>query len=245
MFTKRGLISAGLLAFFCGFVVLFPARAAVHWFASDSVTVSGLSGTVWNGNAREAAVEGIYVQDVSWELRPLALFTAKLSYDLNATPTGGFLSAIASIGLGGSVTLSELTAALPLSSFAGTLGIPGLRGNASLSFERLQLEAGFPTAADGTLQIANLVVPDVGSETLGGYKMEFFTQNNGISASIEDTDAVIDLAGSLEVNADRSFAFIAQIVSQSTTPESVRRQLRGLPPPNARGQQEIRLEGVL
>ena len=245
MLTKRGLIGGGLLTFFCGFVALFPARVGVQWFAPENVSISGLSGTVWNGTARQVSIDGIYLHDMSWELRPLSLLTANVSYDLSATPANGFLSAIASFGFSGSVTLSELSAALPLNYFADALGVPGLQGNASLSFERVQFSDGIPSAADGTLQVADLVVPVVGRESLGGYKADFFTQNNGISASIEDTDAIIDLAGSLELNADRSYVFIAQIVSRSTTPQSVRRQLQYLPPANERGQQEIRLEGIL
>ena len=100
-------------------------------------------------------------------------------------------------------------------------------------------------AAEGTIQIADLYVPIAGRESLGGYKVEFFTQDDGISASVEDDDGVVDLAGSLQVKADRSYQFIAQVVANSRTPEGVRRQLRFLGPANERGQQELRLEGVL
>jgi len=150
-----------------------------------------------------------------------------------------------SVGSSGSLTLSDLSASLPLDLFAGVLGIPGLKGSGSFQFDRLEIVNGLAVAADGTIQVAELVVPIVGRESLGGYKVDFFTQNNGVSASIEDNGGVVDLAGSLQIRTDRSYEFIAQVISLPQTPASVRRQLQFLPPANERGQQELRLEGVL
>ena len=122
--------------------------------------------------------------------------------------------------------------------------MPGLRGEASLQFERLRLVAGRAVALDGTITIANLVVPMVHRGPLGGYKAEFFTQNDGIVASVEDTDGVVDLAGSLQLKPDGSYAFLGQVVAKPNTPDSLRQQMRFLGPANERGQQEIRLEGA-
>lgn len=64
-------------------------------------------------------------------------------------------------------------------------------------------------------------------------------------ASVEDTDAIVDLAGSLSVSADRTYRFLAQVAPKSTTPEDLREQMRFLGTPNERGQYELRLEGQL
>lgn len=245
MRSTRGLVTTGVLALVLGLIIMFPARVAIGWFAPAAVAVSGIQGSVWYGRANEAAVEGIYMRDVEWRLNVLQLLTGKLSYSVEATPVSGFLETDISIDFGGAVTLSELTAALPLNLFARVVGVRGLQGNISLTFQRVEIIDGLVVAADGTAQIANLVVPIVGRDSLGGYKADFFTQNNGISASIEDTDGVLDLAGSLQVRTDRSYAFIAQVIAKPETPQSIRNQLQFLPPANARGQQELRLEGIL
>ena len=243
--STRGLITTGVLVLVLGLIILFPARVAIGWFAPAEIAISGIQGSVWNGTANEAAFSGIYVRDVEWRLNALQLFTGKLSYSVAATPVSGFLESDVSVGFNGALTLSDLTAALPLDLFADVSGVRGLQGNASLTFERVEIVDGLATAADGTVQIANLLVPIVGRDSLGGYKAEFFTQNNGISASIEDTDGVLDLAGSLQIRTDRSFEFIAQVIAKPETPQSIRNQLQFLPPANARGQQELRLEGIL
>jgi general secretion pathway protein N len=243
--SKRGLITVGVLTLVLGLIIMLPARLAVHWFAPSEVAISGIQGSAWSGSASEASVAGIYLRDVRWKFAPLRLFTGALSYRLSATPVSGFVETDISVGFGGAVSLTGVSASLPLALFADVIGIRGLEGSGSFKFERVQIVDGLAVVADGTMQIADLVVPIVGLDSLGGYKAEFFTQNNGISASIEDTDGVIDLAGSLQVNTDRSYEFIAQVSAKPETPEGVRRQLRFLPPANDRGQQELRLEGIL
>jgi len=243
--STRGFIAVGALALILGLIIKLPARLAVQWFAPPEVAISDIRGSAWSGSASEASVAGIYVRDVQWEFSPLQLFTGSLGYEVSATPVSGFIESGVSVGLSGALIVSDLKASLPLNLFAEVIGISGLEGNGSFQFDRLKIVDGMAVAADGTIQIADLHVPIAGRDSLGGYKVEFFTQDDGISASVEDTDGVIDLAGSLQVKADRSYEFIAEVIANPQTPEGVRNQLRFLGPANERGQQELRLEGVL
>ncbi len=243
--TKRGLLGAGLLVLLLGLTLMFPARVAIHYFLPDSVALSGIQGSVWSGSASSASFNGIYCRDLRWEMHPLRLFTGEISYRVSATPVSGFIESDIAVGFGAALNLSNLNAALPLELIAGIAGLRGLQGSASLAFERITVMNGMATAADGTLQVANLIVPIIHRESLGGFKAEFFTQNNGITASVEDTDRVLDLAGSFQLKSDRSYQFTGQVIALPETPQALRQQLQFLPPPNSRGQQEIRFEGVL
>ena len=243
--SKRGLITTGVLTLLIGLLVMFPARVAVHWFVPSEIAIAGIEGSVWSGSADEASVGGMYCRDVNWSINALRLFTGKLSYRISATPVSGFIESDVNLGFGGGISLSNLTAALPLELFEDVSAIRGLRGSASFDFERVEIVDNLAVVADGTLQVANLVVPIITREPLGGFEAQFFTQNNGIAASIEDTDGVVDLAGSLQVRKDRSFEFIGQVIAKPDTPDAVLRQMKFLPPANDRGQQEMRLEGIL
>lgn len=243
--SKGRLITVGALVFIVGLLLMFPARVAVHWFVPAEIQVGGISGTVWSGNAKEASVNGLYLHDLSWTMYPLRLFTGELSYHLTATPTSGFIETTVGLAGSGRVSLTGLTAALPLALFADATGVRGLKGSASFDFERVEIVDNLAVVSDGTLQVANLVIPVVSSSSLGGYKADFFTQNDGIGASVEETDGVVDLAGSLEINSDRSFRFIGQVIPTPKTPASMRQQLQVVSPANDRGQHEVRLEGIL
>ena len=241
---RRGLFLVAVVAFLIALVVTFPARVAYSLADARFVAMSGIKGTIWSGTAREFSTNGVYLRDLTWRVQPLQLFTGKAAYKISGSPVSGFLESDIALTMGGSVTLTNLTASLPLQMLERAAQIPGLRGTASLRFERLRLEQGRAVAMDGTADVADLVMPMIGNSSLGGYRAEFFTQNNGVTASIEDTNGVVDLAGSLQIQPDGAYTFLGQVVAKPSTPDSLRQQLRYLGPANERGQQEIRLEGV-
>ena len=243
MVRKRGLFLAGIIAFLVAVVALFPARVA-YWLASPPhVAISGFSGTVWNGSAQEFSTNGVYLRDLEWRMHPFSLVTGSAVFDVSGSPADGFFDSEVAVSVNGSITLRNLSAALPLIMFEEAAGISGLRGQLSLQIERLELVSGRPAALEGSANIANLLVPLLGRTPLGGYRADFFTQSNGIIASVEDTDGVVDLAGRLQINPDKTYSFLGQVVPKTGTPESLRKQIGYLPEGDRPGQHELRLDG--
>ncbi len=243
--STRGLVFAGLLTFIIGIVVLFPARAAVNWFVPEGIQVSGIKGTVWSGSASAVAAPGVYLARLEWRLSPLSLLTLGPSVDFSASPGRGFIEANAKIRGADSIELRDLNASLPLSMIAGAVNTPGLDGNASLQFEHLAFSNGLPSSARGTARVADLRLPLVQPGSLGGYLMEFVEADDGIVASIEDAEGIVDVAGSLSLRPDRSYQLLAQVAVTSSTPSELAERMRFMPRGNAEGQYEIRLEGSL
>jgi general secretion pathway protein N len=243
--SHKSFIAAGLLTFVAGFVLLFPARVAYQWFAPDGVQLGGIAGTIWSGSAREMSAGGLYLRDVRWRMRPLLVFTGKLGFRIEATPGGGFLETDVAVSPTGKIFLADMNGATSLQGFAGMLNMPGLSGNVSLQFERLEMRDGLPVVAEGTVAVAGLVAPLIDAAPIGDYRMEFFTADSGIVASVEDTSGVFDLAGSLTVSADRSYVFLGKVAANERTSAKLRGQLRFLGSPDERGQHEIRFEGSL
>ncbi len=243
--SKRRLVIVIVLTMLVTLVATFPARVAYRMADAPGIAVSGIDGTVWNGTAREASVNGSYVRDLEWKFLPARLLSGKLAYRVSADPANGFLDGEVGAGAGGAIALKDLQGSLPASMFEPALQIPGMRGTVNIDFSQLDLKDGIPVVADGTVRIADLVVPIVSRGSIGGYKAEFSTQDSGIVASVEDTDGVVDLAASLQIRPDRSYAFTGLVIAKPSAPDSLRQQLRFLGPANARGQHELRLEGQL
>lgn len=241
----RRLVITGSLIALAGVIAMFPARVALHWFAPPEVALSGIDGSIWRGSAQHASLSGLYVGEVSWRLAPLSLFTGKLSYRLEASPPGGFLDGTLGVALGGDLHVAGLRASLPVQAVESVSGMRGLRGVANAAIERLRVANGVPVAADGSVEVADLFAPIIAPFPIGGYRAEFFTQADGIVASVEDTDGIVDLAGRLLLRPDRSYEFLGQLAAKPETPERIRSQMQFLGTPNARGQYELRLEGSL
>jgi general secretion pathway protein N len=239
------LLMVGILTLVVGLLILFPARVAYNWATPAGIKLSGLNGTVWSGSASEMSAVGVYARDLQWRMKPLALFTGKVAYSFKASPASGFVEGNVAVSLGGTVTLTELNGALSLQSIEQALGIPGLRGDVSIKLESLRLVDGFPVSASGVLEVANLRAPRIDRSSIGGYRAELLTQESGVIGSIEDTDGVIDIAGSLQLSADRSYQFVAQLAAKEGASAGIRKQLQFLGSANDRGQHELRLEGRL
>ncbi|MGB5412115.1 MAG: type II secretion system protein N [Woeseiaceae bacterium] len=245
MRSRMRLILVAVATFLLGVVLLFPARVAYHLLPEGLVAASGVEGTVWRGRVSALSSNGIYVSNVSWRFRPMRLLSGELAYAMKADVMSGFVTTDVGFGFGGKVRLRDLNAAIPAQLLQSSLNLPGLTGSIAATFERLSFDGDLPVAADGNVEIINLVAPRVFRGALGGYKAEFFTQNNGIGASVEDTDGIVDVAGSLTITADRNYQFIGQIAPKENTPANMRQQLRVLGSPDERGQYPMRLEGVL
>jgi len=238
-------LTIGLVTLLLGLLIFFPARVAYRWFLPDAISFAGISGSVWSGGAREAYANGIYVRDLQWRMQPLTLLGGGIGFAVEATPQSGFINSSIKLGFSGQITFDELTASLPLQMLESSFGLPGLRGTANAQFARLVMDDGIPVMADGAVDVIDLVIPTLYRGSIGDYRAELFTQDTGVMASVEDTDGVIDIAGSLSLLADGSYEFIAQIAPKNNTPDSVRRQMQFLGSANDRGQHELRLEGRL
>ena len=243
---RRWLVIAGLLAFVAGVLVIFPARVAYRWFVPEDIALAGIEGTIWNGRADHADIAGVYVRNLEWHARPLGLFILSPSYDARGELVSGFVEGRVTVGLGERIRLQNTTASVSLATLAPALNMGAIDGTANLRVEELEIRGGLPVVATGTLDVTNLMAPMIYARSpIGGYQATFFTQENGIAASVEDTDGIIDVAGSLTINSDRSYVFLAAIAPKTGADEGIRNQMRFLGSPNERGQYELRLEGVL
>jgi len=243
--TRRRLIIAGLLTLVAGLIILFPARVAYNWFAPPGTAISGIEGTVWSGSARHATVAGIYVANLRWQSKPLRLLTGKLAYAIEGSFSSGFIESDMALGFGGDIYLTNLTGSLPVRMLDQATGVAGMQGSLNVNFERLQFSDGLPVAATGVVEIRGLLLPLVAPTPIGGFRAEFFTQQDGVVASVKDTDGIFDLAGSLKLSSDRNYTFLGKLAAKPETPAQVREQMRFLGSPNERGQYELRLEGQL
>ena len=242
---RSRLIIAGLVTLLVGLLVMFPARVAYQWLSPPGVALSGIEGSIWSGRASAAQVSRLFLHNLEWRMRPGALLTGRFGFRFTADAATGFVAGDVALGTGGSIGLSDFSASLSLQDLQEFIGMPGLSGMVNLQFSRLELDNGIPVAANGKVEVVNLVAPLIHRSSIGGFRAEFFTQEGGVMASVEDVDAVIDLAGSLQPTGDRSYQFIAQIAPKANTPANLREQMQFLGSANERGQYEMRLEWQL
>ncbi len=242
--TKR-LILAGIATFVIGLVITFPARVAYQWFAPAELRLGGISGSIWRGTAAQGTAGGVYLADINWSFRPLALLRGKLEFATSSKLASGFFDAKIAIGVGGNLTFSDVAGALTLDTLTAILPLSGIEGDVSVQFEEIIIENGVPVAATGTINIGNLVSRLLSPSRLGDYRVEFQTNDDGILGSVEAISGVLDLGGTIKLTRDRNYEFVGKVAARPNAPLSIAQQLQFLGSPDSQGKREFRIEGQL
>ena len=242
---KKNLLVIGILALFLNLIITLPAKITLNWFDKQNVSIGEIEGTLWNGTAINISITNFHIKELRWDINIIDILKGSLSYNIVAKPQSGSFKAKFDTKFNGAIKMSKIIASLPLNLFSNATGIPGLQGNIDLDFDQLEIKDGLPYIADGTMNVNELIIPLVGNELLGNYEVEFFTQEDSVSANIFDRNGIVNLTGTLKIKNNRSFEFLGIVSPNSQTPFSIRQQLLFLPSAENQGQQELRLEGIL
>lgn len=245
MTNRKRLLVVGVATFILGAVLMFPARLAYSWFVPDTVKLNGISGTVWSGKANEGSASGLYFTSLNWTFRPLALFTGKLKIDAELKTTAGPVSGAVAAGLTGALTFTDLAGSLALASVHPALQSNGIGGQLNVRMDRLVLDGGLPVEAAGKITVANLTARAWGTGSLGNFSADVSTDDNEITALVEDVGAIIGLSGTITLTPDRAYLFSGFVSANDETPAALNRNLRLLGSPDASGRRQFRFEGAL
>lgn len=245
MVSNKGLVAAGLATFIIGIAITFPARIAYSWLAPQELRLSGIAGTIWNGQAAEGSAAGIYLRNLHWSFRPFSLIRGQLAYGIESDSAFGFVRGNVSVGVGGMVSVQDFASTVSLQEFSDLFQLQGFEGTLQLDFDSLVIRDGLPTEASGSVRLSNLLAPHISPLAIGDYAAEFSSNADGILASVEDLSGVLDVAGTITLGTDRSYAFIGKVAALPEAPPGLSNQLQFLGSPDERGYRDFRIEGRL
>ncbi|MGH8222128.1 MAG: type II secretion system protein N, partial [Woeseiaceae bacterium] len=107
MAVSKRLVAAGLATFLAGMIYMFPARIAYDWFAPPELRLTGISGSLWRGQATEGSAAGLHLRNVQWRFKALSLLTGKAAISLSSDTGSGFVNGDVSVSPTGTVTLQD------------------------------------------------------------------------------------------------------------------------------------------
>jgi general secretion pathway protein N len=247
---RRTLVVLGVVAFVAFALATLPARVVLARLASAGVQASGVSGTIWNGEAQVLTVAGARIGSVAWRLRALPLLAGRASAQVNVKRIDGFLQSGVSASPSGRVAFDALTGSLPLSALPPNVLRGGWSGTLNLKLAELVLEDGWPTAAQGVVEVIDITGPANKPVNMGSYKATFAdaaAPEQGVLRGV-----VVDLGGPIEINgsielraAERSYRVQGLVATRPDAPSDVAKALQFLGPPDERGRREFGTEGTL
>jgi len=260
-FQYLPLLVFGLLVYFVALVLSFPAeRAYSHWQASENaspdVALSGISGSVWSGNAAQAMIQGQPLEKVEWSLRPWSLLFGQvgLSWRFQLPPEndkesqgqGGYGQGSTALGLDGSVAFSTVEARLPAGIIARFAKAEALRpiGSVSLNLRDVLWDGRSLHSVEGRIVWHSAGISLLKPISLGDQAITLETSDdNVVKGVLSDGGGPLSLDGLLTLNPEGQYTFSGSFASRSAP--DLERALSALGKPGADGRITLKREGSL
>jgi general secretion pathway protein N len=243
------LVALGVGAFLVFGLFTLPASAALSFFHPPGVTLTGVSGTIWNGHAQAVRSGTLHLGSVVWHLDVLSLFTGKLGADVKVTRTDGF--AQGHIAASPSrITLRGFNASLPVSALPPNVIRGGWTGTLNLKLAELAVADSWPVAATGTIEVSDLVGPANRPAPMGSYKVVFPAEGTAaggdtLTGALTDNGGPFAVNGTVQLNKNRSYLVSGLIATRPGAPSDITRTLEILGEPDEQGRRQFSIEGTM
>ena len=243
------LIVLGLLAVAIFVLATLPAGIVAGRLERHGVTVDAVGGTIWSGRARGVAARGAHVGDLQWTLRPMALLRGALAGHAVVVGKDARIETDFSRTWAGRLQLESARADLSFAALAA-LGVPvarNWRGRIAADLSSLVLEADWPVAALGTIDVRDLTGPPPRSTKLGDYRLTFGEPQgaaDNLTATVAQTEGPLLLDGELSLGRDRSFHLEGRVAPRGTPSQDLAYLLQALGPPDAGGRRPFSASGT-
>ena len=234
-----------LIIFILSLVIQFPAAVSQQWLENERIRVNGISGTLWNGRASEAEINGWYLRDIKWELIPKELFSGALSYKLSMYPFNGLVDTILTLKSNEIINLNKLEGNLSHGTVETILPNLGIDSSIKLDIKEAIINSGIPVLINGKVTLNDLIIKGLSNQPVGNFEIELITQANQIIGSFDDINALLDVAGTITISRDGEYMLVGVVSSNSYTPENIKTMLTFLGSANDKNQRSFRFEGML
>jgi general secretion pathway protein N len=228
------------------FAVIVLTRLPASWVFPHppGVACASIDGTVWSGSCSGLTAQGAALGDLAWDLRPASLLTGALA--AHVVLEHGPVSARAdlALGLGGSLTLRNVRADLPLDPAVIPRAPRALRGTVHTELELLRIAHGAVTELKGRIEAHDLIQSTGRVTPLGSYAVVFPGGSGEPAGSVQDLGGPLAVQGTLRLTSAPGYELEGEVAARpGATPELVS-SLQFLGTPDALGRRPFSMAGT-
>lgn len=243
---KRGLwiTAAGLGLFAAILVVRLPASWVIPSGPKAPFSCASVEGSLWSGACNGLSAQHVPLGDLSWELKPSRLFSARLAAHVALSQGAAHAMGDVELGLGEQLTARNLTADLPLNR-AWLPGLPPtLHGTAHVDLALAQVTHGIPTKLQGTIEAHHLEDHAGNVTPLGSYAVSFAAGEGDPVGQIRDLDGPLSVTGTLKLTRQGGYEVEGVVAARAGASPALIDNLRYLGTPDAAGRRPFSLSGT-
>lgn len=250
----------GLKWYLSIFVVILIASLIAHlpasWVyqqlpAQRGVEVTGISGTIWRGQAQQLEVNRQSYGAVSWDFQASKLLAAKLEYQVRFGRGSNIkLDGKGFVGVGFSgVYANNVLASLPIQqvlAYVPTQVPVELKGRLELSLTSLKYAPPWCEEAKGSIAwTGSDIVSPIGQLTPGPVIADITCQSQNIDVLAKQGNEQVSSEFTANLNEKSRYQSMAWFKPGAQFPPSMADQLKWLGEPNAQGRYQFSFAGKL
>jgi general secretion pathway protein N len=242
-------IGIGFAAFILFTLTSIPASVLTNQLP-DTIRLSGVSGSLWNGAARSINITNWQLRDVHWDLNPVALLAGRLAANISAEVAGGEINSDASINLFGAISVSNLNAAGPIVPLATQMKIPVSGGRYQIELAALEIAADWPTSLIGFVKVIDVplnIMGGGGGET-GNYAVTFdaetVPEDGRLSGTLSDDGGPVEVGGVIKLTPPGNYEVQAKVKARQNAPKDIAQALTLIGPTGSDGKREFSMAGT-
>ncbi|MGI9279875.1 MAG: type II secretion system protein N [Endozoicomonas sp.] len=235
---------------YTGFMLAELPAAFVWNYAPKmpGIELEGLSGSVWSGSAQELTLNGVELQEVTWDLKPSALLTGKIKADLEV---GDDFSAVV-----GEATVTYSTQGVTIEDLEADASADWLqqlapmpvpataRGNINLVADTLVYEQGQCVELDGRLAWERgRISSPLGDVKLGKANADLSCKGNTLEGKIRQSSEFLTTDAVFSFDFNGSYSLSGKVSEGKALPENIKNGMKVLGRPDSQGRYPLTFRG--
>jgi len=181
----------------------------------DTVSLSGINGTVFNGTVQEISINGFPLRALDYSYQPSCIVLLKVCYKVSYEQ-GTFQ--LAYDVLNDDTEISDARVEYPVSELLKH--VPNVPvhpvGRVELMVDDLSMVQGEPVGLNGKLIWRDMGLDDDVKINLGDYQIVFTGNQKQYDFKLSDLDASLDVTGTGEIKADGQYSVDIKIAAETT-----------------------------
>jgi general secretion pathway protein N len=235
-----------LVVYFVFLIVKLPAVQVLSLIQlPKGVSVSGVSGTIWNGYSQRIQVNGLPISKVNWSLSVFPLLVGEISADIEA----GNIRDIDEISANGYVSFAgqrlqveNLLAYIPTNLVISLLPLPipvKADGRFKVELEEMDYEVGCQKLTGKGQWLNANFTSTTGIIDLGNFNAELGCENSNVIVDIKQPNR-FGLAAKATIPADMKFKILGRFKPEANLPKEVHQAAQFFGNPDSEGYYPIK-----
>lgn len=238
----------GVVAYFVFLAGSLPADYVAHWVSrrAPSIQFSGVSGSLFSGQADELSLSDHPLGAIDWHFDWLAPLTATVGYRIRLHTANHDVEGRVDTRFE-TLYLRDVSGRLPVASLDPWSPLPphSLDGDMDLKLRQLTIDAGHLTHAVGDVDLTQAVLDWPTHFTLGSYQMILTDARDGVHAAVNDVSSPLSLHADLMLNPKGAYSLNGTLAAHDATDTATRRLLAYLGAPDSTGRYPFSFKGQL